>query len=267
MAHLVSGASGVYRCLDAGLDCRMAALLPDDGISRAGRMDERRQDFLFVGSGASLWTFFGFLAPQTTYDVRWLGLPLLLAGLAFYWRYLPRPTGRQMIMLAAIISAAGVPFLLPLVRERFFMLGDILAFLFAAAYPSRRTIILAAIVQACFGSSDAGVRLCPAALGCLGTLADGRRPARLLTRNRSARSRSFGRGSLRDASMSDGLIHGLATVDERPTSCQKIRSEPNAKNGAQTSPCWKLNAHAATGSADATCISTAAIIEFRLGRR
>jgi Gpi18-like mannosyltransferase len=101
----------------------------------------------FVGSGASLWTFFGFLAPQTAYDVRWLGLPLLLAGLAFYWRYLPRPTGRQMIMLAAIISAAGLPFLLPLVRERFFMLGDILAFLFAAAYPSQRTILLAVIVQ------------------------------------------------------------------------------------------------------------------------
>jgi hypothetical protein len=40
-----------------------------------------------------------------------------------------------------------VPFLLPLVRERFFMLGDVLAFLLAVAYPSRRTIILAALVQ------------------------------------------------------------------------------------------------------------------------
>ena len=101
----------------------------------------------FVGSGASIWTLFGFLAPRAAFDVRWLGLPLALAGLAFYWRYLPRPTGRQIIMLAAIISAAGMPFLMPLVRERFFMLGDVLAFLLAAAYPSRRTITLAVLVQ------------------------------------------------------------------------------------------------------------------------
>jgi Gpi18-like mannosyltransferase len=101
----------------------------------------------FVGSGASIWTLLGFLAPQTTYQIRWFGVPLILTGLVLYWRYLPRPTSKQIIMVAAIISAVGVPFLLPLVRERFFMLGDVLAFLLAVAYPSRRTIILAALVQ------------------------------------------------------------------------------------------------------------------------
>lgn len=104
----------------------------------------------FIGSSASLWTPLGYLAPKTFFDLRWLGFPMILAGLAFYWRYAPTPNARNMVRLAAI-SAAGVPFLLPHMLDRFFILADILAFLYAVAYPGRRTLIAAAAMQ--FGSA------------------------------------------------------------------------------------------------------------------
>ena len=100
----------------------------------------------FIGSSASLWTPLGFLAPKLVFDLRWLGLPFILAGLAFYWRYAPTPNARNIVRLAAI-SAAGMPFLLPHMLDRFFILADVLAFLYAVAYPSRRTLIAAAAMQ------------------------------------------------------------------------------------------------------------------------
>ena len=100
----------------------------------------------FIGSSASLWTPLGFLAPKLVFDLRWLGLPFILAGLAFYWRYAPTPNARNIVRFAAI-SAAGMPFLLPHMLDRFFILADVLAFLYAVAYPSRRTLIAAAAMQ------------------------------------------------------------------------------------------------------------------------
>jgi Gpi18-like mannosyltransferase len=100
----------------------------------------------FVGNGASLWTLLGFLAPKTVFELRWIGLPLVLVGLAAYWRYSPAPNARNMVRLAAI-SAAGVPFLLPLMLDRFFILAAVLAVINAIAFPSRRTILAAAAME------------------------------------------------------------------------------------------------------------------------
>ena len=50
-------------------------------------------------------------------------------------------------MIAAILSAGLIPFLLPMMHERFFMLADVLAFLLAIAFPTKRNIALAIIVQ------------------------------------------------------------------------------------------------------------------------
>lgn len=93
----------------------------------------------FIGSGASCWVAFGYLAPQLAFETRWLGLPLMSATLAGYWRLLPKPTPRR-IVPAAALSAAVVPFVLPLMLDRFFLLATILAFVHAAAHPNPRSI-------------------------------------------------------------------------------------------------------------------------------
>jgi hypothetical protein len=49
--------------------------------------------------------------------------------------------------MLAIISAAGIPFLLPGMHERFYVLADVLAFLYALVYPSRRSIAAALLMQ------------------------------------------------------------------------------------------------------------------------
>ena len=100
----------------------------------------------FVGNGASWWTTFGYLAPCTAYNLRWLGFPLAAVGLAIYWRFIPRPEPKRLLPAAAI-SASMVPFILPLMLERFFLLADLLAFAYALARPSRRSIIAAACMQ------------------------------------------------------------------------------------------------------------------------
>ena len=49
--------------------------------------------------------------------------------------------------MLATISAAGIPFLLPGMHERFYFLGDVLAVIYALAYPSRRSIAAAILMQ------------------------------------------------------------------------------------------------------------------------
>jgi Gpi18-like mannosyltransferase len=111
-----------------------------------GQADWVNNRGLFVGDGASWWTLFGYLAPDMAHRLRWLGIPLILGGVASYWYFLPK-LRKEMILPAAIISAGGVPFLLPMMLDRFFMLADILALLFALAYPSRRSVTAAALIQ------------------------------------------------------------------------------------------------------------------------
>lgn len=100
----------------------------------------------FIGSGASPWVAFGYLFPEATFNARWIGTPLVLTGLALYWRKMPAPTPERIVPVAAI-GAALVPFLLPLMLDRFFLLADVLAVTYALARPSRTTIAAAACMQ------------------------------------------------------------------------------------------------------------------------
>jgi hypothetical protein len=76
----------------------------------------------------------------------WLGIATAVLGTLAYWRFVAVDTDRR-LMIAAVLSAAGLPFLLPGMHERFFILADVLAFLYAVAFPSRRAVLAAASMQ------------------------------------------------------------------------------------------------------------------------
>jgi hypothetical protein len=50
-------------------------------------------------------------------------------------------------MIAAVLSSASLPFLLPGMHERFFILADVLAFLYAVSFPSRQSVLAAGWMQ------------------------------------------------------------------------------------------------------------------------
>lgn len=100
----------------------------------------------FISNGASWWTIYGWLRPSAALQTFWIGFVLALSALLAVLILVP-PLGRRHLVAAAVISAAGVPFLLPGMHERFFLLADILAFIYALAYPSRRAIAAAVAMQ------------------------------------------------------------------------------------------------------------------------
>jgi Gpi18-like mannosyltransferase len=101
----------------------------------------------YIENGASFWAVIGHFSPSTVLSSRWIGLPLAAAAALLYLKKLPRQPSAEQLLLAATFSAALIPFLLPMMHERFFMLADVLAFLFALAFPSRRNVVLAIAVQ------------------------------------------------------------------------------------------------------------------------
>jgi Gpi18-like mannosyltransferase len=104
------------------------------------------EDYVFVSNGASWWTWFGFLAPSLAARSFWIGFVAAIAATLAYWR-LVSLTSQRRLMVAAVLSAAGLPFLLPGMHERFFILADVLAFLYAVSFPSRRAALAAASMQ------------------------------------------------------------------------------------------------------------------------
>jgi Gpi18-like mannosyltransferase len=104
------------------------------------------EDYAFVSNGASWWTWFGFLAPGLAARSFWIGFVAALAATLAYWR-LVSLTSQRRLMVAAVLSAAGLPFLLPGMHERFFILADVLALLYAVSFPSRRAALAAASMQ------------------------------------------------------------------------------------------------------------------------
>lgn len=100
----------------------------------------------FVSDSASWWTLFGYAARDLALKCFWLGYSSAAAAALAYVFLLPRMTGRALIAAAAL-SAAGLPFLLPSMHERFFILADVLMFLYAWANPSKSAIIAAILMQ------------------------------------------------------------------------------------------------------------------------
>ena len=100
----------------------------------------------FVSDSASWWTLFGYAAKSLALKSFWFGFLTAAIGVIAYWYYLPRLTGTALVA-AAVIASAGLPFLLPGMHERFFILADVLAFLYAFLRPSRNSIIAAVLMQ------------------------------------------------------------------------------------------------------------------------
>ena len=101
---------------------------------------------LFISNGGSWWTIFGYFAPATAIRFFPFGYILASLGTVAYLRLRPNlsPTG---LLAMATLSAAGLPFLLPGMHERFFILADVLAFCLAVRIKTRPAILAAVFMQ------------------------------------------------------------------------------------------------------------------------
>jgi Gpi18-like mannosyltransferase len=100
----------------------------------------------FISNGASWWTIYGWLLPHLAFKTFWVGFVLAMVAIGAGLTLVPKLSARTTVMLATI-SAAAIPFLLPGMHERFYLLADVLAFIYALAYPSRRSIAAAILMQ------------------------------------------------------------------------------------------------------------------------
>jgi hypothetical protein len=116
----------------ASVYLRQAMWQPDDGY--------------FISNGASWWTIYGWFFPQLALKTFWIGFVLAFIAVGAAVASVPKLSPRTTVMLATI-SAAGIPFLLPGMHERFCILADVLAFLYALVYPSRRSFAAALSMQ------------------------------------------------------------------------------------------------------------------------
>lgn len=110
------------------------------------QVDWQPRDYIFVSNSASWWTWFGYLAPEVAFRSFWIGFTTAALGTLLYWGTVSADSPRK-LYLAAVLSSAGLPFLLPGMHERFFILADVLAFLYAVAFPTRRAVLAAVLMQ------------------------------------------------------------------------------------------------------------------------
>ena len=101
---------------------------------------------IFISNGGSWWTIFGQFAPSTAIRFFPVGYALTLLATVLYLRLKPARSPTALLAMAAL-SAAFVPFLLPGMHERFFILADVLAFCLAVVARTRPAIIAAVLVQ------------------------------------------------------------------------------------------------------------------------
>lgn len=102
----------------------------------------------FISNGASWWTIYGTFFPRLALETFWFGY--LTAGLAvavYVWLLSKKQLSSRQLVAAAALSSAGLPFLLPGMHERFFLLADILTFCLAVAEPRRKAIAAALLMQ------------------------------------------------------------------------------------------------------------------------
>ncbi|WP_395624016.1 hypothetical protein [Sphingomonas daechungensis] len=100
----------------------------------------------FISNSASFWTFFSYSLAAEAWRYRWLGFLAALAISTLFVRRSPKVAGVQLIAAAAV-SSAIVPFVLPGMHERFFILADVLAAAYAIARPNLRSILAACLIQ------------------------------------------------------------------------------------------------------------------------
>jgi Gpi18-like mannosyltransferase len=111
----------------------------------------------FISNSASWWTIYGWLAPEYALKTFWLGFLCTAVATIAYCLFVPNLSGARLVAAAAL-SAGFVPFLLPGTHDRFFILADVLAFLYALARPTPKTIAAAILMQ--IGSALPGFVWC-----------------------------------------------------------------------------------------------------------
>jgi hypothetical protein len=103
---------------------------------------------IFISNGASWWTIYGHFFPRLALKTFWIGyLTTAFAVIGYLWLLLKRQLSPRLLVAAAALCAIGVPFMLPGMHERFYILGDILTFALGVADPRRKTIAAAVLMQ------------------------------------------------------------------------------------------------------------------------
>jgi Gpi18-like mannosyltransferase len=100
----------------------------------------------FISNSGSIWTLYGWWHPSMAIETYWAGFAAAAIATLAYWLFLPA-LDRPKMIVAAALSASLVPFCLPGMHDRFFILADVLAFLYAVVRPSRRSIAAAILMQ------------------------------------------------------------------------------------------------------------------------
>ena len=114
-------------------------------------------DSFFISNSASWWTIYGWLAPEYAIQTFWIGFLSTAVAAILFCLLMPNLSGVRLVAAAAL-SAGLVPFLLPGTHDRFFILADVLAFLYALARPSQKAIMAAILMQ--IGSALPGFVWC-----------------------------------------------------------------------------------------------------------
>jgi len=103
---------------------------------------------IFVSNAASWWTIYGAFFPRLAVKTFWIGYATAAVAVVEYIRRLRNCALHPSAMVAAAaLSAAGLPFLLPGMHERFTILADLLTYCLAFSERSRRTVAAAALMQ------------------------------------------------------------------------------------------------------------------------
>lgn len=113
------------------------------------------EDKVFISDSASWWTLFGAVAPALSLRLFPLGYMTALGGTGAYVAQRPRQSPNALLIMA-ILSAAGLPFLLPGMHERFFLLAAIFAYVLALVSRSRSAILAAVLIEIASAVPTAG---------------------------------------------------------------------------------------------------------------
>jgi Gpi18-like mannosyltransferase len=100
----------------------------------------------FISNSASWWTIYGWVAPEYALKTFWVGFLSTAVATIAYCLLMPNLSGPRLVAAAAL-SAGFVPFLLPGMHDRFFILADVFAFLYALARPTPKTVAAAILMQ------------------------------------------------------------------------------------------------------------------------
>jgi Gpi18-like mannosyltransferase len=109
-----------------------------------------RQNTFFpeAGNAANPWVIVGTYFPAEAPAFYWIGYgAAALALVAYVALFARRRMTPKLLLAAATLSALIIPWLLPKMHERYFMLADLLSFALAFAARGRSTLLIAVLVQ------------------------------------------------------------------------------------------------------------------------